>query len=118
MIRRVESSTSTRYYISTLSPHAFEEKFLHILRGPTAIDLPAAGALPQSAIHALSSLGMLLPSSPGAIGVYEAVTVAVLRAHDMPHDQALAAALFAHMAQFIPVTLSGGLVILFFPRKH
>ena len=36
----------------------------------------------------------------------------------MPHDQALAAALFAHMAQFIPVTLSGGLVMLAFPQKE
>ena len=35
----------------------------------------------------------------------------------MPHDQALAAALFAHMAQFIPVTLSGGLVMLGFPSE-
>ena len=35
----------------------------------------------------------------------------------VPHDQALAAALFAHMAQFIPVTLSGGLVMLGFPSE-
>ena len=58
---------------------------------------------------------MLLPSSPGAIGVYEAIAVAALRAHDVPHEQALAAALFAHMAQFIPVTLTGGLAMLAFP---
>ena len=85
-----------------------------VLNGAAGLGLSLEAAL---SVFALSSLGMLLPSSPGAIGVYEAVTVAALRAHDVPHDQALAAALFAHMAQFIPVTLSGGLMMLFFPSE-
>ena len=63
-------------------------------------------------VFALSSLGMLLPSSPGAIRVYEAVAVAALTAHGVARDQALAASLFAHMAQFVPVTLAGGLTAL------
>ena len=84
------------------------------LNGAAGLGLSFGAAL---SVFALSSLGMLLPSSPGAIGVYEAVAVAALRAHDVPHDQALAAALFAHMAQFIPVTLSGGLVMLGFPSE-
>ena len=70
-------------------------------------------SLPETvAVFALSSLGMLLPSSPGAIGVYEAVMLTVLTAYNVPRDQALGVALFAHMAQFIPVTLVGGLVFL------
>ncbi len=66
-------------------------------------------------VFAISSLGMLLPSSPGAVGVYEAVAVTALKAYGVPHSSALAVALFAHMVQFIPVTLIGGAVFLFFP---
>ena len=36
----------------------------------------------------------------------------VLTAYHGPRDQALAVALFAHMAQFIPVTVVGGLIFL------
>ena len=84
------------------------------LNGVAGLGLNWKAAL---SVFALSSLGMLLPSSPGAIGVYEAIAVAALRAHDVPHEQALAAALFAHMAQFIPVTLAGGLAMLAFPPE-
>ena len=84
------------------------------LNGVAGLGLSWKAAL---SVFALSSLGMLLPSSPGAIGVYEAIAVAALRAHDVPHEQALAAALFAHMAQFIPVTLAGGLAMLAFPPE-
>lgn len=69
-------------------------------------------------VFALSSLGMLLPSSPGALGVYEAVAVTALAAYGVPRSQALGVALFAHMAQFIPVTLVGGLVFLAFPVQR
>ena len=84
------------------------------LNGVAGLGLNWKAAL---SVFALSSLGALLPSSPGALGVYEAIAVAALRAHDVPHEQALAAALFAHMAQFIPVTLAGGLVMLAFPPE-
>lgn len=67
------------------------------------------------AVFALSSLGMLLPSSPGAVGVYEAVMLTVLMAYNVPRDQALAVTLFSHMAQFIPVTVVGGLIFLLRP---
>ncbi|MCR5347654.1 MAG: flippase-like domain-containing protein [Fretibacterium sp.] len=88
----------------------------------TAICLNGAAGLGFSwtetvAVFALSSLGMLLPSSPGAVGVYEAVMLTVLTAYNVPRDQALAVALFAHMAQFIPVTVTGGLVFLLSPRN-
>ena len=76
------------------------------------LNLGFAGTL---GVFALSSLGMLLPSSPGAIGVYEAVAVTALTAYNVPRDQALAITLFVHMAQFIPVTVVGGLIFLAFP---
>ena len=90
----------------------------YYLQMAIALDLAAklnlgfAGTL---GVFALSSLGMLLPSSPGAIGVYEAVAVTALTAYNVPRDQALAITLFVHMAQFIPVTVVGGLIFLAFP---
>jgi uncharacterized membrane protein YbhN (UPF0104 family) len=66
-------------------------------------------------VFAVSGLSMLLPSSPGALGVYEAFTVAVLKSFGVGAEEALAVALFSHMAQFIPVTLAGGIVCAIFP---
>ncbi|MDR1741297.1 MAG: flippase-like domain-containing protein [Synergistaceae bacterium] len=64
---------------------------------------------------AVGGLGMLLPASPGAVGVYEAFMVTALRGFGVEADEALAAALFSHMAQFLPVTVAGGLCCAFFP---
>jgi len=63
-------------------------------------------------IFAISSLGMLLPSTPGAIGVYEASTVLALSWFGIEKEQALGIALFNHALQFIPTTLLGGLVFI------
>ena len=69
-------------------------------------------------VFAVSGLSMLLPSSPGAIGVYEAFTVTLLSRHGVEPDAALAIALVSHMIQFIPVTLAGGLIFAVFPAKR
>ena len=63
-------------------------------------------------IFAISSLGMLLPSTPGAIGVYEASTVIALSWFGIEKEQALGIALFNHALQFIPTTLLGFAVFL------
>jgi len=63
-------------------------------------------------IFAISSLGMLLPSTPGAVGVYEASTVLALSWFGIEKEQALGIALFNHALQYIPTTLLGGAVFL------
>jgi uncharacterized protein (TIRG00374 family) len=68
-------------------------------------------------VFAVSGLSMLLPSSPGAIGVYEAFTVTLLKRYGVEPDAALAIAHVSHMLQFIPVTLVGGLIFAAFPAK-
>jgi uncharacterized membrane protein YbhN (UPF0104 family) len=86
-----------------------------------SVNSAARLGLPWSAtlsVFAVSGLGMLLPSSPGAIGVYEAVIVTALKHYGVGSDEALALALFSHMAQFIPVTLAGGIIFAAFPEKH
>ena len=64
-------------------------------------------------IFAISSLGMLLPSTPGAIGVYEASAVLALSWFGVDKEQALGIALFCHALQFIPTTLLGGCIVFF-----
>jgi uncharacterized protein (TIRG00374 family) len=86
-----------------------------------SVNAVAGLALPWRAtlsVFAVSGLGMLLPSSPGAIGVYEAVIVAALEHYGVGPDEALALALFSHMAQFLPVTLAGGIIFAAFPRER
>jgi uncharacterized protein (TIRG00374 family) len=63
-------------------------------------------------IFAISSLGMLLPSTPGAIGVYEASAVLALSWFGVEKEQALGIALFIHALQFIPTTLLGCAVFI------
>ena len=112
----VEQTTPGRLVWMTLSSFALWS--FYAMQTGMALDGAAGLGLGLSetvAVFALSSLGMLLPSSPGALGVYEAVFVTALTAYNVPRDQALAVALFCHMAQFIPVTLAGGLVVLAFP---
>jgi uncharacterized protein (TIRG00374 family) len=69
-------------------------------------------------VFAVSGLSMLLPSSPGAIGVYEALTVTLLKRWGVEQDEALAIALVSHMVQFVPVTLSGALIFAAFPDSR
>jgi len=63
---------------------------------------------------ALSGLSMLLPASPGGIGVYQALIMTFLTRHGVEPDAALAIALVSHMVQLIPVTLAGGLIFAAF----
>ena len=83
--------------------------------GVAGLGLPWNATL---SVFAVSGLGMLLPSSPGAIGVYEAVIVTALKHYGVGSDEALALALFSHMAQFLPVTLAGGVIFTAFPGKR
>jgi len=64
-----------------------------------------------AAVFVISSLGMAMPSSPGALGVFEAAVVFSLGLFGIPRAEGLAAGLVLHMVQFIPVTLSGLLVM-------
>lgn len=64
-----------------------------------------------AAVFVISSLGMAMPSSPGALGVFEAAVVFSLGLFGVDRSQALAAGLVLHMVQYIPVTVAGMLVL-------
>ncbi len=53
------------------------------------------------------SVLILIPSSPGFIGVYHAGVILTLRLYGIPYDKALSCAIVLHAAQFIPITLMG-----------
>ncbi len=64
-----------------------------------------------AAVFVVSALGMAMPSSPGALGVFEAAVVFSLGLFGVDRAQALAAGLVLHMVQYIPVTVAGSLVL-------
>jgi uncharacterized protein (TIRG00374 family) len=64
---------------------------------------PVAGMLVVVAIN----LSLVLPSSPAALGVFEAATVVALRAFDVPQAEALSYALVLHLLNFVPFLLIG-----------
>jgi len=63
------------------------------------------------AVFIISSLGMAMPSSPGAVGVFEAAVIFGLGLFKVDKELALAIGLLIHMMQYIPTTVSGLLVL-------
>jgi len=63
----------------------------------------AAGALGNAAV----SLGMVVPSTPGYIGVFDYLIVMTLGLYGVHRTPALAAAFVFHAIAFIPVTIIG-----------
>ncbi len=61
------------------------------------------------------SISILVPSSPGFIGVYHAGAVWSLMAYGVPKEDALSCALVLHAAQYIVVTLMG---FYFLKKEH
>jgi len=64
------------------------------------------------AVFILSALGMAMPSTPGAVGVFEAAVVFGLnQLFHVDKELALAIGLLIHMMQYIPTTAAGLLVL-------
>ena len=66
--------------------------------------------LPLTASYVLLvvvSISILIPSTPGFVGVYHAGAVWTLTAYGIGKENALSFALVLHAAQFIPITLMG-----------
>jgi uncharacterized protein (TIRG00374 family) len=68
---------------------------------------PLAGLLCVVAIN----LAMILPSSPAAVGVFEAATLVALSAYDVPHSEALSAAVVLHLLNLVPYLVVGAIVL-------
>jgi uncharacterized membrane protein YbhN (UPF0104 family) len=68
---------------------------------------PVAGLLVAIAVN----VAMILPSSPAAVGVFEASTLVALNAYGVPKEQALGYALVLHALNFVPFIVVGFLVL-------
>jgi hypothetical protein len=68
---------------------------------------PVAGMLVVIAI----GLAMILPSSPAAVGPFEAATLVALNAYGISNSRALSYALVLHTLNFLPY-IAAGLVVL------
>jgi uncharacterized protein (TIRG00374 family) len=66
-----------------------------------------AGMLVVVAIN----LSLVLPSSPAALGVFEAATVVALRAFDVPQAEALSYALVLHLLNLVPFLVIGAVLL-------
>lgn len=73
----------------------------------------ASGILVAVAIGA----GMILPSSPAAVGVFEGAALIALTAYGVPHSSALPAALVLHLVNFVPFVLVGTF-LLHYNSRH
>ncbi len=63
-------------------------------------------------IVAVSSMGMVIPSSPGNIGVYHAIAMGAIMLFMVNKDTALAIAILANIFDLIPSIILGTLVLL------
>ena len=78
------------------------------------LDLPfSAGILLVVAV----GLGMILPSPPAAVGVFEGAALIALKAYGIPHDEALPYALVLHVLNFVPFVVIGA-ALLWHNARH
>lgn len=64
---------------------------------------PTAGLLVSVAV----AVAMILPASPGALGVFEAATVVALDSYGVPTSEAVSYALVLHALNFVPFVVAG-----------
>jgi uncharacterized protein (TIRG00374 family) len=68
---------------------------------------PSCGVLVAVAV----GLGMIIPSPPAAVGVFEAAALIALKTYGIPHSSALPYALALHIVNFVPFVIVGGFLI-------
>jgi uncharacterized protein (TIRG00374 family) len=79
-----------------------------ILMSAFALDLPLTAAI---LVTVAINLSLVLPSSPAALGVFEAATIVALRAFDVPQAEALSYALVLHLLNLVPFLVIGGALL-------
>jgi uncharacterized protein (TIRG00374 family) len=79
-----------------------------ILMQGFALDVPFVAAL---LVTVTINMGLVLPSSPAAIGVFEAATVIALVTFDVPRAEALSYALVLHLLNLVPFLVAGAALL-------
>jgi uncharacterized protein (TIRG00374 family) len=79
-----------------------------ILMQGFSLGLPiAAGLLVTVTIN----MGLVLPATPGSIGVFEAATIVATNAFDVPQEEGLPYALVLHLLNLVPFLVIGALLL-------
>jgi len=79
-----------------------------ILMRAFSLDLPfVAGLLVTVTIN----MSLVLPSSPAALGVFEAATIIALKTFDIPQAEALSYALVLHLLNLVPFLVAGAVLL-------
>jgi uncharacterized protein (TIRG00374 family) len=79
-----------------------------ILMDAFHLDLPFAAAI---LVTVAVNLSLVLPSSPAALGVFEAATIIALDAFKVPQAEALSYALVLHLLNLVPFLLIGAVLL-------
>jgi len=75
------------------------------------LDIPANPFIAGYLCLSIVNFGLLVPSSPGFIGVFQAMTILALSLFSISHDSSLAVGIIVHAMQFIPVTIWGVFIL-------
>ncbi|GIW13823.1 MAG: membrane protein [Tepidiforma sp.] len=81
----------------------------YLLMRALHIDAPVAVAV---LLTCTTNLAMMLPSSPGAIGVFHVAATASLLPFGVPETRALSFAILAHLVNVVPVSLIGAALLV------
>ena len=74
---------------------------------------PIAGLL----VSIATGLSLVVPSSPGAVGVFEAAALVGLKAYGIEKADALSYAIVLHAVNFFPYVAAGALVLAMRRRR-
>ena len=58
-------------------------------------------------LMAIVNLGLMVPSTPGGLGIFEGIGVTLLSIYNIPNHTALAYIVTVHMLVFLPITFLG-----------
>ena len=108
MVAMRDARTALRAMVLTIASWVVLSLSYWILMQAFALDLPFAAAL---LVTVTINMGLVLPSSPAAIGVFEAATVIALAAFDVPRAEALSYALVLHLLNLIPFLVAGAALL-------
>jgi uncharacterized protein (TIRG00374 family) len=88
----------------------FLEGLVFVL-GLKAIGLGSSLMLMGIVALCIVNFGILIPSSPGYIGLFQAAFIVALASFHIPETDSLAAGIIIHSCQFFPITLLGMIIM-------
>ncbi len=95
-------------FLWTIAAWAFTALCAYLVSLAFHLGLPfTCGVLVAVAV----GLGMILPSPPAAVGVFEGAALIALSAFGVPHSAALPYAVVLHLVNFVPFVIVGALLL-------